>query len=206
MSKASTPRTRPTQARILAAASELFYAEGLAATGIDAVTARAGVAKMSLYNNFASKEELVAAYLEARHAEWLGLYERRAAEATTPQERALAVFDAYADHARFAYPSGFRGCGLLNAAAELPVGHPGRQAVRGHKEQVEALLRDALIDLGTLSADLLDESVEHLALLLEGSMAKAGLEGNDRHILRARRLAQAIVAELTATGSTELSK
>ena len=54
----------PARDRLLKAAAELFYAEGVGATGIDAITARAGVAKMSLYNNFASKSDLVDAYLQ----------------------------------------------------------------------------------------------------------------------------------------------
>ena len=61
----------------------LFYAHGIAATGIDAITDEAGVARKSLYNNFASKDELVLAYIEARHQEWLGLY--RAGRAASPQ-------------------------------------------------------------------------------------------------------------------------
>jgi AcrR family transcriptional regulator len=99
---------------------------GVAATGIDTITAEAGVAKMSLYNNFSSKADLVRAYLEARHEEWLALYQRRLEQASDPRAGALAVFDAYADHAALAYENGFRGCGLLNAAAELPVGDPCR--------------------------------------------------------------------------------
>src|SRR4051812_50108988 len=65
--------------RLLAAAAECFYDQGVAGTGIDTITAAARVAKMSLYNNFASKDDLVLAYLEARHEEWLGLYPRRLA-------------------------------------------------------------------------------------------------------------------------------
>src|SRR5690349_23596179 len=116
------PRRSSAKERLLTAAAELFYNEGVGVTGIDAITARAGVAKMSLYNNFSSKAELVKAYVEARHAEWLALYRQRIDGTTTPLERILAVFDSYEDHAAFAYQRGFRGCGLLNAAAELAAG------------------------------------------------------------------------------------
>src|SRR3954454_7157472 len=85
--------------RLLAAAAECFYAHGVQATGIDTITAAAGVAKMSLYNNFASKDDLVNAYLEARHLEWLGFYEKRVESAGDARGRVLAVFDAYLDHA-----------------------------------------------------------------------------------------------------------
>ena len=132
------------RARLLEAAAGRFYADGITATGIDAITAQAEVAKMSLYNNFASKAALVEAYLQDRHEEWLDLYRARLAEESTPQERVLAVFDAYLDHAGLAYDHGFRGCGLLNAAAELPAGDPGRAVVRRHKEHVEELLVEHL--------------------------------------------------------------
>ena len=166
--------------RLLSAAARLFYDRGIAATGIDAVIAEAGVAKMSLYNTFGSKAALVEAYLDARHREWLGLYAARVAglPADDHRARALAGFDAYADHAEAAYPHGFRGCGLLNAAAELAADDPGRAAVRRHKEEVEAILAE---HAGALA--------EHLSFLLEGSMARAGLEGDAGRIAHARTLA-----------------
>src|SRR5699024_11989462 len=77
-------RTGPARERLLAAASRLFYAHGMTATGIDAVTAEAGGAKMSLYNNFSSKEELMRAYSDARHRERGALVRARAAEAAAP--------------------------------------------------------------------------------------------------------------------------
>src|SRR4051795_2888100 len=89
--------------RLLDAAGRLFYADGIAATGINAITAEAGVARMSLYNNFASKEELILAYLEARHQEWLELYQARTRELTDAKAGVLAVFDAYIDHADLGY-------------------------------------------------------------------------------------------------------
>src|SRR3954452_3006544 len=116
-------RSGSARERLLQAAAECFYALGGTATVIDTITGTAGVAKMSLYNNFASKDELVLAYLEARHEEWLELY--RGPLRTTDRsgrQGVAAVFDAYADHAHAAYVHGFRGCGLLNAAAELPAG------------------------------------------------------------------------------------
>ena len=65
MAKKNTPR-RSARERILAAASDLFYREGMQNVGIDRIIAESGVAKMSLYNNFKSKDELIAAYLEKR--------------------------------------------------------------------------------------------------------------------------------------------
>ena len=184
------------RARLLEAAAGRFYAEGITATGIDAITAQAGVAKMSLYNNFASKAALVQAYLQDRHEEWLGLYRARLGEASTPQERVLAVFDAYLDHAGLAYDHGFRGCGLLNAAAELPAGDPGRAVVRRHKEQVEDLLVE---HLGTLTDPAAARQLaEHFSFLLEGAMARAGLEGDPARLVHARAIAGDLLAGLGA--------
>lgn len=176
--------TAPARDRLLDAAARLFYDRGIAATGIDAVIAEAGVARMSLYNAFGSKAGLVAGYLEARHAEWLGLYAAQVVDLPEDDHRGrvLAVFDAYTDHAESGYEHGFRGCGLLNAAAELPVGDPGRDAVRAHKEQVEAIL-----------ADHSPEHAEHLSFLLEGSITRAGLEGDSTRIAHARALAATLL-------------
>jgi AcrR family transcriptional regulator len=176
--------------KLLEAASRRFYADGIAATGIDTITAEAQVAKMSLYNNFSSKDELVLAYLDRRHGEWLGLLEARMARATSSQDRVLAVFDAYLDHAELAYAHGFRGCGLLNGAAELPVGHPGREIVRAHKEEVRRILVDLCAATGAPDPEQLGE---HLFLLVEGGVVSAGVQGNPEPLQRARSLAQLIL-------------
>ncbi|MBD1542935.1 TetR/AcrR family transcriptional regulator [Arthrobacter sp. IA7] len=187
---------RPARASLLEAAARLFYADGVAATGIDSITAAAGVAKKSLYNNFASKADLVAAYLADRHEEWLGLYRARVAVAATSRERVLAVFDAYMDHANLSYEHGFRGCGLLNAAAELPAGAPGRLAVRQHKEEVEGLLLEHVGELLPGRNEAAARVARHLAFLLEGSMARAGLEGEDGCLQEARTIAAQMLEEL----------
>ncbi|MFJ8112684.1 TetR/AcrR family transcriptional regulator [Streptomyces sp. NPDC096132] len=189
-------RRRPARERLLAAAARRFYADGVAATGIDTITAEAGVAKMSLYNNFSSKADLIRAYLDARHEEWLGLYRARLEQAQGPREGVLAVFDAYADHAAFAYEHGFRGCGLLNAAAELPAGDEGRTVVRHHKEEVERLIAGHLEQLLPGRPDDVRETAEHLAFLLEGATARAGLEGDGSRLRHARSMAAALLDRL----------
>jgi AcrR family transcriptional regulator len=179
--------------RLLDAAAELFYSQGVGATGIDAITARAGVAKMSLYNNFESKTELVNAYIQRRRAEWQAFYQERVARAKTPQDRALAVFDSYVDHAALSYEWGFRGCGLLNAAAELPIGDPGRAAVAAQKEEAERLFKKHLRALKPKAGKAIDETAEHLSFVLEGAMQRAGLDGHDARLKSARKIATAIL-------------
>ncbi|MFP0869751.1 TetR/AcrR family transcriptional regulator [Acinetobacter baumannii] len=178
--------------KILDAAATLFYNDGIIATGINTVTAKADVAKMSLYNNFSSKGELVDAYIAARHQEWLDLYQKRLEKTKTAKEAILAVFDAYQDHAEFAYEKGFRGCGLLNAAAEFPANSSGRNAVRQHKEQVEAIVAEHLNRL-LKDSQRVSYIASQLSFLLEGSMARAGLEGSSRQLQLARQMAEDIL-------------
>lgn len=184
------------RARLLRAAAELFYSDGVVATGIDTITARAGVAKMSLYNNFPSKADLVTAYMEARYAEWQELLRRRLARAKTPQERVLAVFDSYADHAGLAYEWGFRGCGLLNAAAELPMGDPGRAIVARQKEEAEALFRECLAEMRPSGGRGIKEMAQHFSFLLEGAMSRAGLDGHDARLKIARKIAASMLQDM----------
>jgi AcrR family transcriptional regulator len=151
---------------------------------------------MSLYNNFSSKADLVRAYLDARHEEWLELYRARLEQADGSREGVLAVFDAYADHAAFAYEHGFRGCGLLNAAAELPADDEGRAVVRAHKEEVERLIAGHLEQMLPGRAEEARAAAEHLAFLLEGAMARAGLEGDGERVTHARSMAAALLDRL----------
>ncbi|MGJ7040932.1 AcrR family transcriptional regulator [Shinella sp. BE166] len=186
----------PARERLLKAAAELFYRDGVGATGIDTITAHAGVAKMSLYNNFSSKSELVKAYLDARLAEWHELYRQRLASAVSPRERLLAVFDSYVDHAELAYGWGFRGCGLLNAAAELSIADPGRATAALQKEEVEQLFRQYLTEMKPDGGAAIDETAEHLSFVLEGAMARAGLDGHDGRLKAARRIAISVMDSL----------
>ncbi|HCJ6670249.1 TPA: TetR/AcrR family transcriptional regulator [Acinetobacter baumannii] len=183
---------RTARQKILDAAATLFYNDGITATGINTVTAKADVAKMSLYNNFSSKGELVDAYIAARHQEWLDLYQKRLEKTKTAKEAILAVFDAYQDHAEFAYEKGFRGCGLLNAAAEFPANSSGRNAVRQHKEQVEAIVAEHLNHL-LKDSQRVSYIASQISFLLEGSMARAGLEGSSRQLQLARQMAEDIL-------------
>src|SRR5713101_5353293 len=103
--------------RLLAAADELFYAEGVHVVGVDRIVERAGVTKASLYNTFGSKDELVRAYLENH-------FRRRQARIAnkTPRERILAVF---AEVEGLLAGSAFRGCRFISAAAESQPGDAG---------------------------------------------------------------------------------
>ncbi|MDT5026726.1 MAG: hypothetical protein QOE61_3152 [Micromonosporaceae bacterium] len=107
-------RSASARARLLAAASELFYAEGVQSVGIDRVIERAGVAKATLYTAFGSKEELVRAYLRARHAATQDRMSRELqARYPTPKQRLVRVFEVQG--LSFNDP-GFRGCAFAPAS------------------------------------------------------------------------------------------
>src|SRR4249919_3606234 len=93
----STKKSAPTRGspreRLLAAAEELFYEEGVNTVGIDRVIERAGVAKASLYDSFGSKEELIRSYLVARHEARQARMKEKLARYKTPKDRLLGVFD-----------------------------------------------------------------------------------------------------------------
>lgn len=177
------------QERLLEAAQDLFYRQGIGATGVDRLVEAADVAKMTLYNNFGSKDELVAAYLTRRHEAWERRLEAHVERADSPDERLLAVFDAYLESAS---EPGHRGCAFLNAAAELPrEGHPARAVIRSHKESVRELLRE---QAATAAAEAPDELAEQLFLLLEGAIVTAGIRGGTGPLRSARAAAERLIA------------
>src|ERR1700722_18416257 len=106
--------------RILETAEDLFYREGIHAVGIDTIIDKSGVAKMSLYRSFASKDDLVAAYLEARSQRywqwWDGVMAQNPGD---PRRQLRDLFEAIAVRVR---RPGFRGCAFVKAATEFPGG------------------------------------------------------------------------------------
>src|SRR5580765_4384284 len=111
-----TTDRRSARERLLQAADELFYEEGVNTVGIDRVIERAGVAKASLYSCFGSKEELIRAYLTGRHERRKTRMRERLARYKTPRTRLLGVFDVIGES--FADPK-FRGCAFARASAEI---------------------------------------------------------------------------------------
>jgi len=112
-----TKFTGSARERLLAAANELFYAEGIHTVGIDRVIERAGVAKASLYSTFGSKDELVGAYLKLRADARRTRITERLAMHVTARDRILAIFELLGETAQ---DPAFRGCAFVNASAEGP--------------------------------------------------------------------------------------
>jgi AcrR family transcriptional regulator len=186
-------RKPPARERILDAASELFNTYGVNSVGIDAIIEHAGVAKMSLYKHFDSKDDLVAAFLEHTDDQWFawlkGAVDRLA---PTPKDRPLAIFDAL--HEWFESP-GFRGCPFLNTQAELADGaHPAREACENHADRLRAFIEQTLRAAQVPSAHTL---ADDLLLLAEGAVTLAVVTGEPEPAKRAKRLARAVIARTT---------
>jgi AcrR family transcriptional regulator len=137
---ARTEQRASARERLLAAANELFYAEGVQTVGIDRITERAGVAKASLYNLFGSKEELVAAYLASRHDGTAARLTEAVNRFGDPRQRILAVFDAQALQFE---QTDFNGCAFVAASTEAPAGGLVEHAAN----EFRAWIRQMFIDL-----------------------------------------------------------
>src|SRR5829696_10053897 len=135
-----------TRQRLLAAARELFYGDGISATGVSAVAERAGVTKMTFYAHFPSKDDLVAAYLEESDRRWWEFLEERLSDYGDSRDRLMAVCDAYREYFT---AREMRGCAFVNCAAEFPdPDHPARRVIRQHKVGVRERLGDLAAETG----------------------------------------------------------
>ena len=181
-------RRRPGAERLLEAASELFYREGIGAVGVDTISERAGVSKRTLYNRFGGKDELVAEYLRRRDERWRAYLRGVTEGVEDPGEKLLAVFGAYGE---WLAGGDFRGCPFANAAAEIPdPEHPARVVARRHKEGVGehlvALAKEAEIDEPETLA-------ERLLLLLEGATVMVATRRSREPLEAARSLARELL-------------
>lgn len=167
------------QAQILAAVDELFYLEGARAVGVDAVVKRAGVNKMSLYRQFASKDALLMEYLQRREEKYWANFE--ASLAQYPGEPKKQLLQIVLDVAQRTSCTGYRGCPFVNIAVEFPdPQHPARRLVANNKARLLSRLGQLANDAHAKQAELL---VSALALLLEGAYAASQTYGNSDLLL-----------------------
>ncbi|MEE1809334.1 TetR/AcrR family transcriptional regulator [Streptomyces sp. BE133] len=184
------PQARSTaaRARLPAAANELFYAEGVQSVGIGRVIAHAGVAKATLYSAFGSKDGLVRAYLQARHA---ATAERMSHELEarydTPKERLVGAFEVQG--LSFTEP-GFRGCAFISASADAPPGGVVEQAAQDYRTWLHELFFDLAQQAGTKDAKSL---AQQLVLLYDGAGISAWLDRDPSAETAARTVAAAQV-------------
>jgi AcrR family transcriptional regulator len=189
------PRTLSTRDRIVEAASKLFYREGIRAVSMDAVADKAGLTKRTLYYHFRSKDDLVAAYLEARDQPNIALFKAWFAEADGGvAEKVRAIFRNLARSAR--HPK-WKGCGFLRTSAELAnlPGHPAMKIGARHKKRFEAWLESVLAAEGIATSPALARQV---LLLLDGSFAVVLLHRDASYMESAGDAAFALVGAAVA--------
>jgi AcrR family transcriptional regulator len=177
--RAGTPNGRE---RILEAAYRLFSRYGIRAVGVDAIIAEAGVAKMTLYRNFASKDELVLAFMELREDRWTQnwLQQEVMNRASAPAERLLAIFDVFGE---WFVLDDFEGCTFINVLLEYEDREdPVRRASVRHLANIRGFLRDQATAAGANDADELSRQWH---ILMKGSIVAAA-EGDHEAARRAR--------------------
>lgn len=181
--------------RLVETADRLFYQEGIRSVGIDRVIAEAGVAKMTLYTHFPSKDDLILAVLQYREERVLEFF-RSAMErhAARTKDKLRAFFAALKDW--FESP-GFRGCAFQNAAIELAdSAHAGTQFVRDHKRRFADMLQALVEESVSKGAAKLAPAV---AMLIEGAVMTAVVQGKADAALVARDAALRLVGSAKGT-------
>ncbi|WP_432482988.1 TetR/AcrR family transcriptional regulator [Kineococcus esterisolvens] len=180
-----TPKARA----VLAAASELFYAHGIHAVGVEAIAERAGVTKKTLYDRFGSKERLVVEYLTARDRRWRELLAERL-EAAGPS--AAEQLDALLAASReWSHAEGFNGCAMVNAHAEVDdPAHPAHQVIVEQKRWMLQLFRSVVERSGAPQPQHLAQA---LFLLHEGALVSHGIGVFDDVFERTREAALSLL-------------
>ena len=182
--EASVPARQSARERILDTAYELFSRHGTRAVGVDRIIAECGIAKMTLYRNFPSKDELILAFLDRRAETWT--HEWLEAEAAkrggSPAERLLAIFDTFDGWFR---REDFEGCSFINVMLEIaePESEVRRASVR-HLEGIRAFLRGLAEQAGIADAD---GFARQWHILMKGSIVAAA-EGDRDAAARARQI------------------
>lgn len=179
----------PKRDRLLDTAAALFYRDGYHAVGIDRILAESGLAKMTLYHHFASKEELIVAALERRGLV-IGTAIAAALDAagSSPRKRLQALFDW---HERWFDSREFNGCAFIRAVGEYPeADSPVHQAVVRHKTRVRAKIAELLSGLQVSDPAGL---AKQILLLLEGAIVSAHTFGDPTIIRSARDAALTLI-------------
>ena len=173
--------------RLLAAADELFYEEGVHIVGIDRVIERAGVAKATLYSAFGSKDELIRAYLQRRHERRQERITRGLERYDNPRDRLLGVFDVLSE---LAAESGFRGCAFHNASAESAPGGGVEEVSDATRAWTRSLFVDLARDVGARDPKAL---AAQLVVLYDGATVGSRMDRNPGVPTVARAAAEIVI-------------
>jgi len=176
--------------KIFEVAADLFYRKGIRAIGVETIVKQAGVAKISLYRNFPSKDDLIVTYLSERNASFWRQWDASFGRYNNDPPAQLRAIMSYLAH-RTTQP-GYRGCPFINYCAEFPdASHPGHRVVEANKREMRRRLLDIAAALGVVRPKQLADS---LLLLVEGTYAISqtlgGRKGPGSAIVKA---AQALV-------------
>jgi AcrR family transcriptional regulator len=185
--KAAIPERRSARDRLLAAAEELFYGEGINTVGIDRIIERAGVAKASLYDCFGSKEELIRSYLNARHESRQKRITDGLKRFATPREKILGVFDIQSEVFR---SQSYRGCPFVRASAEVKPGSAGKVVCDQSREWLRSLFVDLAKEAGARDAEVL---ADKLLLLYDGAAVSAQMDQSKGGLDNAREVAELLL-------------
>jgi AcrR family transcriptional regulator len=187
-----TPTAAPDpRARILDAAYELFSRNGIRAVGIDAIIERSGVARMSLYRHFGSKDALVLAFLERREQRWTQDWLEHEVEqrAIDPSERLLAIFDVFDE---WFQRNDFEGCSFINVLLEMADPHSElHRASADYLARIRAFVSRLAAEAGIAEPDALAHKWH---ILMKGSIVAAG-EGDRSAARRAQQIAALVLAD-----------
>jgi AcrR family transcriptional regulator len=189
-SQATAAGRQSARERILDTAYELFSRHGTRAVGVDRIIAECGIAKMTLYRNFPSKDDLILAFLERRDELWTRAWLQAEAErrGASPAERLLAIFDTFAGW--FA-TEGFEGCSFINVMLELDdLENPVRQATVRHLADIRTFVRGLAEEAGVEDAD---NFARQWHILMKGSIVSAA-EGDLEAAGRAKQLGRLLLA------------
>lgn len=180
--------------RILTAAEELYYRKGYAAVGMDELRSEAGVSLRKLYQLFPSKDDIFAAVLQRKHAQWeSGLSAHVEAAGQDAHARLLAVYSFLAE---WFCDDNFRGCAFINAFGELGGTHPQiARIVREHKAEFQAYMKELVQNIG---GDAL--LAAQLAILAEGAQSTAAISGEPEVATQARLAAESLIDGAVAVG------
>jgi AcrR family transcriptional regulator len=176
-------RPQPARERLLATASRLFHERGFLAVGVDEIVAESGVAKMTLYRHFPSKDDLVVAYLKRADDEFCDWFERALATERDPYDKILAVFNAVAV---LAQSTQCHGCTFQISAAEYPdPAHPAHRIAVTHKKEARRQFLTLAKQAGLREPAVL---ADQLLLLMDGAWVAARMFGRAnpaRHVAAA---------------------
>jgi AcrR family transcriptional regulator len=184
-----TPRPSSRE-RLIRAAADMFYSDGIHPSGVDAIVERAGVSKPTLYKQFGSKEKLLAAVLERRHENRQATFEAALARGgAEPRARLLAVFDWLE---KWLGSADFQGCALVNAAVELSGAQPHLHEIASrNKRWTRERLAETAREAGCADPERLARG---LMLVIEGAVLTAFIENDPDAARSAREAAQTLLA------------